>query len=90
MQVTLSKHYVEEECCSCGVVFFVTKQLLDQFRKTKQRFFCPNGHGQAYTKGTADILEEELQMSKARILSLETDLRIALTPKKRGRKKAGL
>ena len=68
----------------------VTSQMALNFKKTKQRFFCPNGHGQSYTKSTADELAEELDTAKARIRNLETDLRVALAPKKRGRKKSWL
>lgn len=36
------------------------KQIQVNLKKTKAVFYCYNGHGQSYTKSTADVLQEKL------------------------------
>lgn len=55
---------VTEECCNCGVVFAVSNDLQDSWRKTKRTFHCPNGHAQSYTESTAERLQRELDAAK--------------------------
>lgn len=51
---------ITEVCCNCGILFGVPSDFQDQLRKTKNLFYCPNGHGQSYTKSKAEILQEKL------------------------------
>lgn len=48
------------ECCNCGVLFAVPNEFKGNLHRTKQLFFCPNGHQQAYVESTADKLRKEL------------------------------
>jgi len=66
--------YIDIECYNCGVIFSVSNELDQNFRKTKKLFYCPNGHGQSYTKGTAEILSEQLQDKKNRVFELENEV----------------
>lgn len=52
------------ECYKCGVPFMVPERLRQNWLKSKDEFFCPNGHGQIYTKSTAQILEEKMERQK--------------------------
>lgn len=52
------------DCCSCGVIFAVPKQLLDARRQDRESFFCPNGHPLVFRKSTADILRQDLEKIK--------------------------
>lgn len=52
---------VEESCFQCGVVFAMPRTLHNTCRRDKQTFYCPNGHGQAYTQSEADRLRAALQ-----------------------------
>lgn len=73
--ITVIKNYVEEECISCGCVFFLPNNLYRQKKCDKTNFYCPNGHGQHYSKSTADELREEL--AKKNQLIVDKDNRIA-------------
>lgn len=46
--LTVKVEMITEECCNCGVLFAFTEDTYDKFRRTKQQFFCPYGHGQSY------------------------------------------
>lgn len=81
--IKFEKEYVEQECCSCGVVFWITRDLNTNLQKTKHTFFCPNGHPQSYTKSTAQRLEEELEIKNKRISTLEHEILLANQPKRK-------
>jgi hypothetical protein len=53
--------FAEETCYRCGVVFGMPRALHNTCRRDKQTFYCPNGHGQAYTTSEADELRARLQ-----------------------------
>lgn len=84
MQLTITMQYVSEECCACGVIFCVSQQLHNQFKSKKQTFYCPNGHGQSYTKSTADELREQIEQRDRTITSLRE---IINRPKRKYEKK---
>lgn len=46
------------ECYKCGIVFGVTEERHQRLKITGDEFFCPNGHGQVYTKSTKVMLED--------------------------------
>jgi pantothenate kinase type III len=52
------------DCYKCGVVFAVDRTLEAMWRRDRTQFFCPNGHGQSYTKSEADRLREQLETAK--------------------------
>lgn len=64
MFVQQNKQYILEECCECGIDFGFTASFQANLKKTKQTFYCPNGHAQSYTKSTADILREKLTIEE--------------------------
>lgn len=56
--------FVTIECYKCGVMFAVSDGLNRNWHETKQDFFCPNGHSQAYLKSEAQRLREQLDEQK--------------------------
>jgi hypothetical protein len=49
-------------CCSCGTVIALEENLERGLRKTKDAFYCPNGHSQVFTGTTeAEKLRHELK-----------------------------
>lgn len=53
------QNFEKEECCKCGILFAVSSNLIANWKKTKQSFYCPNGHPQSYTESTAEILKRK-------------------------------
>jgi septal ring factor EnvC (AmiA/AmiB activator) len=56
-----------ETCCVCGTPFAIEATLQEQFKKTGNSFFCPNGHKQHYSESTDEKikqLEKQLKQSK--------------------------
>lgn len=54
-------------CCSCGVEFGVPCYLKKKLLETHKRFYCPNGHEQAFLGETeAERLKKELEKQKER------------------------
>lgn len=58
---------ITEVCCNCGVLFGIPSDFRDDVRRTKQTFYCPNGHGQSYTKSTYEIEIEKLKRDKEQL-----------------------
>lgn len=82
------ENFIKIECCCCGVLFAVSSKLQGNFKKTKQDFYCPNGHGQNYTESTAEVLEKELKEERKDYLELRREhtkaqLEISLLKKKK-------
>lgn len=46
-------------CCSCGIEFTVPANWKAKRQEDGSTFWCPNGHSQAYTESTTDILRRE-------------------------------
>lgn len=55
---------ITETCCSCGVVFGLTDAQHADLKRRKAIFYCPNGHGQSYSRNEADALREQLQIEQ--------------------------
>lgn len=79
---TINLH--EETCCNCGITFALDEELLNFRKKDGKTFFCPNGHGQNFTKSDASTiselrgllkqLQEELGESKTEARQLKCQL----------------
>ncbi len=55
-------------CCTCGVDFYIPTLLEQNLRKTKDSFYCPNGHPQAYMESAADRLRRALKSAENRVM----------------------
>lgn len=51
-------------CATCGIVFAVPAQWLDERRGDGDRFYCPNGHGLSFGETEAQRLRKELERQK--------------------------
>lgn len=61
MQTELSIELEPVECCNCGVVFWVSKRLVKNWKETKDKFFCPSGHGQSFMESTSEKLRKDIK-----------------------------
>lgn len=68
---TFSGTMVVEHCYKCKVAFAMTKEHNDRCRRTKESFYCPNGHGQVYAKSTESKLREQLHREEQRRIDAE-------------------
>lgn len=62
---TVTIAMTEVDCYACGLVFAVPNEWNRQRRQDKATFYCPNGHGQRYSKSDADDLREQLETERA-------------------------
>lgn len=74
-------------CCSCGVLFFITQAHQNHLRSTKETFHCPNGHSQSYNRNEADRLKDVIISKNLEISTLRTELLQRELKKKRRNKK---
>lgn len=68
-EVTETINFVMEECCNCGIPFFMPKYLKERLLNSQEWFYCPNGHSQHYTgksesQKKIDELERQLNEEK--------------------------
>ena len=59
--------YIVEQCCVCGVRFAMEGYFVAERKKTKDLFYCPNGHQQHYTTSEADELRKQLAEAESRL-----------------------
>ena len=54
-----------QECCECGLVFWVSTRLSQRWRDKGETFYCPYGHCQSYRE-TSPVhkLEKKLEAMK--------------------------
>lgn len=55
------------ECCNCGVIFAMPTELNDKYHRKGGSFYCPNGHGQSYTKTREMKLRHRLDQTEAQL-----------------------
>ncbi|MEE9354771.1 MAG: hypothetical protein V3U75_04200 [Methylococcaceae bacterium] len=41
-------------CCECGVTYWITGHFNKELLKTRNAFYCPNGHKQSYAGETEE------------------------------------
>ena len=88
------ENIVIEECYKCGVLFGISNKLHSNLKENKNSFYCPNGHSQAYTKSTTEILRKKLEtrentinIKEDEIFELEKEIKKLKKPKKKKAKK---
>lgn len=64
--ITKTLYFEQENCCTCGITFFVPQSFQQEALQRKRLFFCPNGHSQSYTTSEADRLRKELAAARQR------------------------
>lgn len=67
VEITMTIKFLSETCCSCGILFAVTKEYQDRRRQDHNWFYCPNGHQQHYSqKSDKEIAEENARQAQAK------------------------
>lgn len=61
-------------CYKCAIPFAVPVDYKQRLRDTGEEFFCPNGHGQVYTKTTVMKLQEQIEREQEKIKHLNNSL----------------
>lgn len=56
-----AEQFVTIDCYKCGVVFAVPSGLEQQWRRSRDSFYCPHGHSQAYVESEVDRVKREMQ-----------------------------
>ena len=72
----IQKNIVAIECYRCGIIFWVSTRLNENWKENKRSFYCPNGHSQEYIKSTADILRGQLQTTKIELNNKDGEIRL--------------
>mgnify|MGYP001611642936 CR=1 FL=1 len=54
------ENFIQIECCTCGMLFAVSKTLNSNWRDSKKDFYCPNGHSMSYTENLTQNLQKRL------------------------------
>lgn len=58
---------VTEICCNCGIAFGMPSDLQEHLQNDQSKsFYCPNGHGQHYSKSKEVRLREEAELKLRR------------------------
>lgn len=79
-EITETLNFVLEECCNCGIPFFMPNYLKQRLLNNPgTSFYCPNGHGQHYTGKTEEQkriekLQEDLEFVKRDRQGIENQL----------------
>ncbi len=61
---TFTINLVDVDCFKCGIVFGMPEQFEREKRERGGTFYCPNGHGQHYTKSEVQRLQEKLETER--------------------------
>ena len=62
------------DCVDCGISFGIQVHIAALWEKNYKKFFCPNGHGLAWTKPTETSQQKELKELRLKVKDLETKL----------------
>jgi hypothetical protein len=66
-----------EECCTCHIHFAIPRDFQRRCRETRGTFYCPAGHGQAYTSSELDKVKAKLAREERWRREAETRARAA-------------
>ncbi|MGI9345541.1 MAG: hypothetical protein ACR2PW_04670 [Gammaproteobacteria bacterium] len=71
--------YTQEDCLTCGIVYFIPTKMRDEQQRTGGEHYCPNGHTQGWYKGGTefDKLQRERDRLKQRQAQLKDELQSA-------------
>lgn len=71
-EILLTSKYAIETCCNCGMHFAVPVDFQNRRKEDHKTFYCPSGHGQAYTG------KSQCEFAKERNNELKNELDDAL------------
>lgn len=64
----------QTDCPECGTFFGVPYRFLQERRKDKRLFYCPNGHSMSYKESESDKLRRERDLLKQREAMLQDEI----------------
>lgn len=70
--IEVAESFVIEHCCNCGMAFAMTHDFYNRRQEDGATFYCPNGHGQIYTRRKK--LEEQLEKLKSELHEAKVDV----------------
>ena len=68
------EHMEVHVCGKCGCESWMLRTFLNDKRKTRENFYCPNGHCRAFVKSTEEILQEKLNAANLSIAANNSQL----------------
>jgi hypothetical protein len=60
----------ETTCCTCGIAFGMARTLETRRRNDEEPFYCPNGHGMAFSRAALNA-NAELRTLREKVAKLE-------------------
>jgi hypothetical protein len=61
VQLTEPVTFEREDCCSCGITFFIPAELHVRRKKDTATFYCPNGHSLRYSQSETEVLRAKVK-----------------------------
>lgn len=75
----MNNELFEIQCCECGIVFAIRKNVQIVWAQNNKMFFCPNGHSQLWRTPTLSVKEQtELKCLRLEVQELKDKLATAL------------
>jgi ssDNA-binding Zn-finger/Zn-ribbon topoisomerase 1 len=71
--ITYESELVVETCCNCGVPFAIHRPQYERLLESGDRFYCPAGHPQHYTR--RENLDKQIEDLKRKLRVAEEDTR---------------
>ena len=78
LEISTTVKLITEECCACGIVFAMPREVNERLRTKGGTFYCPNGHSQVYAEPDIEVLKRKLQASEDMASNLKHQLNGAL------------
>jgi hypothetical protein len=67
-------HVESFACAECGIIFGINDEVTKIWKKSHQRFLCPNGHSLSWKETIENDNKDESKDLLLKIKSLETQL----------------
>jgi hypothetical protein len=73
----------EIECCECGLLFAIRKNVQAIWARDNKTFYCPNGHSQSWVAPISSVKDQaELKCLRSEVQELKGKLYAALNNSK--------
>jgi hypothetical protein len=74
MSTTITEQVTLETttCWKCGITHAVPSHFLKSRQQDKQTFYCPNGHGGAFTESESERLRKQLEAAQREASAAKT------------------
>jgi hypothetical protein len=72
----MTNQFENMECIGCFIKFQVPLGFVAARRRTRQAFYCPNGHSMSYTESSEDVIRRERDRLKQDAAQLQDAIRL--------------